>query len=656
MQRTFTVFVPGRVCLFGEHSDWAGGYRRFNSAIPPGQVVISGTNQGLHARVRANPGRFVVRSVLPDGSDGGALDLPMAEPALAAEAENGGFFSYAAGVAHYMRTFYHVEGIEINNYRTTLPVKKGLSSSAALCVLVARAFNKAYDLKLTTRAEMEAAYQGEIRTPSRCGRMDQGCAYGQVPVLITFDGDFLQTRQLKVGCHFYLLIADLKGQKDTIRILADLNRAYPFAGDDTERQVQQYLGPINTEIVQNAVDILDRGDPEALGQLMTRAQQEFDRHLVPACSEELTAPKLHAVLTDPRVQELAYGGKGVGSQGDGCVQLVARGDQERQKLADYLTDNLGLDCFSLDLQPPQSVRKAVIPAAGFGTRMFPASKVVKKEFFPVITPDGVAKPIILTIVEEAVRAGVSQIALIVRPEDIPLFEAFFKEPVSAEHFNKLPENAKKYGLYLQELGECITFIPQTAQQGLGHAVNCAAEWVGNEPFLLMLGDHIYESDTDVPCAKQLIDAFEAGGQKSVVALYVACGEEVSHYGTVTGTWIDDDQRNLDVRELAEKPSLDYARNSLVTPGLDDDRFLCIYGLYVLTPAVFTHLQHEVDENLRESGEIQLTTALETLRQEEGILGYRMAGKRFDTGLPAPYVTTLAALYERTDTAKPEQEC
>ena len=111
-------------------------------------------------------------------------------------AEEGGFFSYAAGVASQILTHYRVRGLEIDNYRTDLPVQKGLSSSAAICVLVARAFNRLYDLKLTVRGEMEYAYLGEITTPSRCGRLDQGCAYGSRPILMTFDGDRLDVAEL----------------------------------------------------------------------------------------------------------------------------------------------------------------------------------------------------------------------------------------------------------------------------------------------------------------------------------------------------------------------------------------------------------------------------------------------------------------------------
>ena len=108
---------------------------------------------------------------------------------LLAEARRGGFFSYVAGVAYQVINNYSVGGLEINNYFTDLPIKKGLSSSAAICVLVARAFNLLYDLKLNIRSEMELAYQGEVTTPSRCGKMDQACAYAQQAIMMIFDGE-----------------------------------------------------------------------------------------------------------------------------------------------------------------------------------------------------------------------------------------------------------------------------------------------------------------------------------------------------------------------------------------------------------------------------------------------------------------------------------
>jgi len=281
------LFVPGRICLFGEHTDWAGGYRRINADLGKGYTLIAGTNQGVYAEVKPHPAKLVVRSTLSDGALQGPLEIPMVREALLAEAERGGFFSYAAGVAYQILTHYRVRGLEIDNYLTDLPVKKGLSSSAAFCVLIARAFNRIYDLKMTVRGEMEFAYSGEITTPSRCGRMDQGCAYGGRPILMTFDGDRIDIEELKVPRSLYFVIADLGAGKDTKEILSKLNRCYPFAENDLQRGVQKYLGEVSAEITHEAARALESGDAERIGELMRKAQAEFDQRLQPACPSEL---------------------------------------------------------------------------------------------------------------------------------------------------------------------------------------------------------------------------------------------------------------------------------------------------------------------------------------------------------------------------------
>ncbi|MCB0244835.1 MAG: GHMP kinase, partial [Anaerolineae bacterium] len=304
------IFVPGRICLFGEHSDWAGGYRRINADIEQGYTLISGTDQGIYAEVEAHPTSLVLSATRPDGQRVGPTEIPMQPQALLEAAQAGGFWSYVAGVAYQVLTNYHVRGLTIDNFKTDLPMKKGLSSSAAISVLAARAFNRVYDLKLTVRGEMELAYMGEITTPSRCGRMDQGCAFGNRPVVMAFDGDRLDTQELQVKGELHFVIVDLAAQKDTVEILNRLNRCYPFAENDVEAGVQELLGPINKRIVHQAMDALVKSDAQRLGSLMTEAQAFFDRYATPACPEELTAPVLHRVLAYPPLQAHIWGGKG----------------------------------------------------------------------------------------------------------------------------------------------------------------------------------------------------------------------------------------------------------------------------------------------------------------------------------------------------------
>jgi len=632
------IFVPGRICLLGEHSDWAGGYRRINAEIERGYTLISGTDQGIYAEVEPHPTALVLTSTTPDGQTHGPYQVPMEPKALLDEAQGGGFWSYAAGVAYQILTNYHVRGLVIHNYQTDLPMKKGLSSSAAICVLTARAFNRVYDLKMTTRGEMELAYQGEITTPSRCGRMDQGCAFGNRPVLMTFDGERLGVNELSVPMDMYFVIVDLQGHKDTMEILARLNRSYPFAENEVERGVQELLGPINKRIVHQAIQALEAGDAERLGALMVEAQAFFDRYATPACPEELTAPLLHRVLNYAPLRPHIWGGKGVGSQGDGTAQFIARSQADQQAVIEIIERDLGLACLTLTLCAGQRVRKAVIPAAGFGTRLFPASKAAKKELFPIIDRDGIAKPAILLIVEEALNAGMEEVIIIVQEHDLEPFQSFFNVQVTIENYNKLPRHFQDYARRILEMGHRVSFVIQRTQEGFGHAVYCAREAVGNEPFLLMLGDHLYRSSGERSCAQQLIEAYQRHGV-SVLGLRRTPEAQIANFGTATGIWVENGHL-LSVTEFAEKPTIDYARSHLHVSGLPPDEYLTVFGQYIIKPQLFDYLEEQITHNVRERGEFQLTSALDRLRQEDGFLGLILDGQRYDIGLPEHYLETL----------------
>ena len=344
------LFVPGRLCLFGEHSDWAGGYRRVNPGIEEGYTLICGTDQGIQAEVAPHRDKLVMTASMPGGETRGPREVPMELDALLEEAQRGGFWSYVCGVAYQALLHHRVEGLVIRNHTTDLPIRKGLSSSAAICVLIARAFNRLYDLKLTTRGEMELAYQGEINTPSRCGRMDQGCAFGRRPVLMTFDADRLFTTELRAGRDLHLVIVDLQAQKDTMRILSRLNECYPHALGRVQQGVQDLLGTINKRIVHQAVDALQAGDARRLGELMVEAQAYFNQYAVPACPEELAAPVLHKVLGYEPLKTHIWGGKGVGSQGDGSAQFVARSSDDQRAVIEIVERDLGMACLKMTLQ------------------------------------------------------------------------------------------------------------------------------------------------------------------------------------------------------------------------------------------------------------------------------------------------------------------
>lgn len=290
------------------------------------------------------------------------------------------------------------------------------------------------------------------------------------------------------------------------------------------------------------------------------------------------------------------------------------------------------------LMQKNKVRKAVIPVAGFGTRLFPATKVVKKELFPIIDRDGRAKPVILAIIEEAISAGISEVGIVVQPDDQEVFEDFLKKPPKKELLEKLSPQNQEYSRYLEDLGSKITILLQEEQLGYGHAVFCAKDWVKNEPFLLMLGDHIYTSDIEKSCARQVLDVYEQVN-KSVVGLTTMPAEILNTAGCVTGVW-QELNSILEVRQLYEKPTIEYAQQHLHVEGMAANEFLCIFGLYLLTPKIFDFLAEHINQNFRERGEFQLTSCLDGLRQEEGMTGYVVKGKCFDTGLPDAYRQTM----------------
>ena len=629
------LFVPGRLCLFGEHTDWAGHYRTMNADILPGASIVTGIEQGIYAEVEKSP-IFELYSEAPEIRNvWNDFSCRMNETELKSVAKSGSFFCYCAGVASYMLEWYKVGGVRIRITKMTLPMKSGLSSSAAICVLVARAFNQLYKLNLNTLGEMNIAYLGELRTSSRCGRLDQACAFGVKPNLMTFDGDEIEVKTLNVKKTLYWVFADLCAEKDTIRILSDLNKSYPFATTEAEQNLHKALGEWNHEIVDRAIRYMAEGNVQALGQLMTEAEEQFDKYIAPM-SPALWAPKLHEVLHDPNILPLVYGGKGVGSHGDGSVQFLARSAESQQKLIDYLNAQ-GMRAYSLTLHPVHTVRKAIIPVAGFGTRLYPATRNFKKDFFPIPCADGMVRPVILILLEELVKSGVEEICLVLgSKEERQLYKDFFEKPLSEEHLSKLNAEAQEYENRILDIGKRLRYVYQTEKRGFGHAVYQAADFAGNEPVLLMLGDTLYRSNTNKPCALQLIERYERYNQL-LVSIHSVPLTEVSHYGILSGVWEDKERTILNVSVMNEKPKASYAEEFLGVRNSEGQKeYYSVFGQYILTPDVFAQLASDIaqaDAAGDVAREIELTAALDSVRQKSGMMGVRLNGYMYDMGNP-----------------------
>ena len=636
------LFVPGRLCLFGEHTDWAGHYRTMNADIKPGAAIVTGIEQGIYAEVEKSS-IFELYSDAPEiGGVWQDFSCRMDEAELKRVAKSGGFFCYCAGVASYMLEWYKVGGVRIRITSMTLPMKSGLSSSAAICVLVARAFNLLYNLNLNTLGEMNIAYVGELRTSSRCGRLDQACAFGVKPNLMTFDGDEIEVRSLNVKKHLYWVFADLCAEKDTIKILSDLNKAYPFPTTEAERKEHEALGEKNLEIVDRAIRFMAEGDAESLGRLMTEAEALFNSQVAPM-SPALKSPKLDAVLADPAIQPLVWGGKGVGSHGDGSVQFLARSEEAQTQLTAYLNEH-GMKAYSLTLKPVHTVRRAIIPVAGFGTRLYPATRALKKDFFPIPCPDGMVRPVILILLEELVQSGIEEICLVLgSEEERQQYADYFERPLEEEHLRKLNPEAQEYENHILDIGKRLHYVYQKEKRGFGHAVYQAAQFAGNEPVMLLLGDTLYRSDSNKPCALQMVEEYERYNSL-MVSIHPIPLAEVSRYGILHGVWEDKGNRVLSVDTMHEKPKASYAEEFLGVRNKNGEKeYYSVFGQYILTPEVFSQLHEDIMQKEIEGDhvtEIELTSALEAVRKRSGMMGVRLQGRMFDMGNPTALVRAI----------------
>lgn len=253
------------------------------------------------------------------------------------------------------------------------------------------------------------------------------------------------------------------------------------------------------------------------------------------------------------------------------------------------------------------IKKAVIPAAGLGTRFLPATKAQPKEMLPIVD-----KPTLQYIIEEAVESGIEEI-LIITGKNKKSIEDHFDKSVELEL--ELEKKGKTELLEkVQKISNMISiyYIRQKEPNGLGDAIHCAKSFIGNEPFAVMLGDDIVDSET--PCLKQLIDTYDEY-RTTVLGFQKVNEQDVDKYGIISAKHIED--RVYKVKDLVEKPEIDKAPSNIA-----------ILGRYIITPEIFKILE-ELPPG--KGGEVQLTDALKMLSKKEAMYAYIFEGKRYDVG-------------------------
>ena len=289
------------------------------------------------------------------------------------------------------------------------------------------------------------------------------------------------------------------------------------------------------------------------------------------------------------------------------------------------------------------VTKAVITAAGRGARQYPASDTVQKAMLPLVDSDGLTKPVLQIIAEEALASGIEEICIVSAPGDEELYRRQFRNYAdnlrsSSRAFDWADEQARR----LVDLERRLRFAVQDEPRGYGHAVWSARDFVGGAPFLLLLGDHLYTSTEPRRCARQLLDLASAEG--CAVSAVQATREHLIHqYGTVAGRRRQDRPDVYAIDEIVEKPNPTLAELRLQVPGLRAGHYLCFFGMHVLTPTVFDLLDDLVRRDVRELGQIQLTTALNALTRREKYLALETRGARYNLGVKYGFVEAQIAL-------------
>lgn len=338
MNSQVEIFMPGRLCMIGEHSDWAAGYRGLNNKIEKGYAIAAGLNLGIYLKGSSSKRfSYEYKDMKIDISCNDVLKYQQKD-----------FFEYVIASAKLMLERYQVSGLKVICKKMTLPMKKGLSSSAAICVSIIRLFNILYHLNLSVDQEMRLAYEAEQSTGSKCGKLDQVCAYGPGMRAICFDGDSIFVKTLTLEKELSLILVDFNSTKDTKKILFDLNAAYPYPKNKKEEGLFYALGEYNKESVMKAKEAIVKGELEVLGTVLNEFQQNFDDK-VAICSEELAAPLLHELIAYSRTINAVLACKGVGSQGDGMAQMLIKNEDDVEDIIAEIKKRFGYDCYRLKL-------------------------------------------------------------------------------------------------------------------------------------------------------------------------------------------------------------------------------------------------------------------------------------------------------------------
>lgn len=590
------IFVPGRLCILGEHSDWAASYRETNNDIEKGYAIVAGLNLGIY--IKGCKAEGFIYEYDNERINISCIDL--------FKYEDKGFLEYVVASAKIMHMKYSVNGVKIICEKMTLPIKKGLASSAAVCVAIIRTYNKLYELGLSIEEEMSLAYEAERLTGSKCGKMDQICAFGQGIRKICFDGEKVQVSEIKTKRKLHFILVDLHGSKNTKKILRELNAIYPFPKNHTESNLLYTLGGFNKKNIIDAINNIEKGNLKLLGNNLRDFQKKFDENV--ACfSRELKAPLLHKLIEYTYNVEGVLACKGVGSQGDGMAQILVENAEKAENIAQKIKKDFSYDCYILDIE--QQFLNAIIPIAGKGTRMYPFTKIVDKALLPIIDSGRIYPALVLILKELYCSEKIENVELIINRKQ--------KDMIYQLNSILMDENIK------------IDILETTQnKRGFGGAI-ASSKFGENSGFsMVCLGDYVYRGKECGNCTRQLIDFWNKYKQP-VVGIKPINVNETGLYGVVYGRWVDD--RVLKIEKIIEKPDSEYAKKHLQVNYKGNKVVFAFFGEYIINNDIIRTMALE-DKKI----DIGFSEYLNIYAQNNPMYALVIEGESFDLGNPKDY--------------------
>jgi len=283
-------------------------------------------------------------------------------------------------------------------------------------------------------------------------------------------------------------------------------------------------------------------------------------------------------------------------------------------------------------------KRAVIPLAGLASRLYPATKVLPKALLPIPGRDGSLRPAVEWIVREVLNSGVDEIVLIVSPRDGDLIRRYFDESPKGTLVGAGGRRILHAWSELRDLSKHLRYVQQVEPGGFGDAVLQSRSFVGSEPFVLLLGDHLYRSHSTIPCLRQVLDIGVQSG-KGVLGISRCDAADVSQRGLVKVNSLPAYSRTFELLDMQEKPTHSEILSTLRIPGSVPPQYFCLFGIYLL-PSQF---MDDLDAASQQSqGELDLSAALRTWINRDGGFAYEVDGEFLDIGTPSGFRNTVAS--------------